>query len=49
MHEREEHVRQMLREAFADVPCPDAFKKIDSCGPVIHSVALELRLEFWKI
>jgi hypothetical protein len=48
MDEREEHVRQMLREAFADVPCPDAFKELDACCPVEHSVALELRLDFYN-
>ena len=48
MNEREERIRQTLREAFADVPCPDAFKELDACCPVEHSVALELRRDFYN-
>jgi hypothetical protein len=46
--ENKERIRRMLREAFASVPCPDAFKEADSCGPVIHDVCLELRRDFYN-
>jgi len=44
----EEHVRRMLREAFAEVPCPDTFKEANACGPVIHEVCLKLRRDFYN-
>jgi hypothetical protein len=46
--ESEERVRRMLRDGFADVPCPDVFKEMDSCLPVIHEVCLELRKDFYN-
>jgi hypothetical protein len=46
--ERQERVRRMLREAFADVQCPKTFKEADACGPVLHEVMLELRLNFYN-
>ncbi len=43
----EEHVRRLLRKAFAGVECPKAFKQADACGPVSHEVALQLRKNFY--
>jgi hypothetical protein len=48
MDKNNEHVRKLLREAFANVPCPDIFKEKDSCGPMIHAVCLELRRDFYN-
>jgi hypothetical protein len=42
-----EGVRKLIREAFADVPCPDLFRQHDACGPVTHDMALELRQNFY--
>jgi hypothetical protein len=46
--ERLERVRKLLKDAFADVPCPDSFRKANACGPVIHEVCLELRRDFYN-
>jgi hypothetical protein len=46
--EYQERVRTMLREAFAEVPCPSTFKSADACAPVAHEVALELRRDFYN-
>jgi hypothetical protein len=43
-----EGVRKLIREAFADVPCPELFRQHDACGPVTHDVALELRQNFYN-
>lgn len=48
MNEKDERIRKILREAFADVPCPDAFKRTNSCGPVTHAIALDLRRDFYN-
>jgi len=45
---REEEVRRMLREAFADVPCPRVLKDQDACGPLSHDDWLELRRDFYN-
>ncbi|HEX8847501.1 MAG TPA: hypothetical protein VF791_22855 [Pyrinomonadaceae bacterium] len=38
----------MLREAFADVPCPNSFKESNSCGQINHEVCLKLRRDFYN-
>lgn len=43
-----ERVRKLIREAFVDVPCPDLFRQHDSCCPVTHDVAMELRQNFYN-
>jgi len=43
-----EGVRKSIREAFADVPCPDSFKQFNSCVPVKHDAALTLRQSFYN-
>lgn len=47
-NQNQEGVRRMLREAFADVPCPKAFKNAGACCPVSHEVCLELRRDFYN-
>ncbi|HZE68718.1 MAG TPA: DUF6714 family protein [Pyrinomonadaceae bacterium] len=44
----ETRVCRMLKNAFADVPCPDSFKKADGRGPLAHEIALELRRNFYN-
>jgi hypothetical protein len=46
--ESQERVRRMLRQAFAEVPCPSTFKEADDCGPLSHDVSLELRRDFYN-
>jgi hypothetical protein len=48
MGKEEERVRKMLREAFANVPCPDDYKAAGECGPLVHEVGLELRKSFYN-
>jgi len=43
-----EQVRSLLRAAFAGVECPDSFKRADACGPMLHSVAIQLRQDFYN-
>ncbi len=43
-----EEVRASLRTAFAMVPCPETFKKLQGCGAVSHQVCLELRRDFYN-
>lgn len=47
--EYQERVRRMLRQAFADVPCPATFKNAGACGPLIHDVSLELRRDILQL
>ena len=47
-NKKEVEVRQRLRAAFANVPCPDDFRAANACGPVLHSVCLELRRDFYN-
>lgn len=46
--EYQERVRRMLRQAFAEVPCPNTFKEAGDCGPLLHDVSLELRRDFYN-
>jgi hypothetical protein len=46
--EYQERVRTMLRQAFAEVPCPSTFKDAGDCGPLLHDVSLELRRDFYN-
>jgi hypothetical protein len=46
--ESQERVRRMLREAFAEVLCPNTFKEAGDCGPLLQDVALELRRDFYN-
>jgi hypothetical protein len=46
--EQQERVRRMLNQAFAEVPCPNTFKRAGDCGPLLHDVALELRRDFYN-
>lgn len=48
MGREEENVRRLLRNAFADVPCPERFKAANACRPVTHEVSLELRRDFYN-
>jgi hypothetical protein len=43
-----EGVRKLIREAFADVPCPDLFRQYDACGPPTHDVAVTWRQDFYN-
>jgi hypothetical protein len=43
-----ERVRKLIREAFADVPCPDTFRQFDSCDPPTHDVALIWRQDLYN-
>jgi len=46
--EYQERVRRMLRQTFAEVPCPSTFKNAGACGPLSHDVSLELRRDFYN-
>jgi len=46
--EYQERVRRILRQAFAEVPCPNTFKEAGDCGPLLHNVSLELRRDFYN-
>ena len=46
--EYQERLRRMLRQAFAEVPCPNTFKEAGDCGPLLHDVSLELRRNFYN-
>lgn len=43
-----ERVRKLIREAFADVPCPDTFSQFKACAPPTHEVALTLRKNLYN-
>lgn len=43
-----ERVRKLIREAFADVPCPDTFKRFNACDPPTHEVALAIRKDLYN-
>src|SRR5215204_2775499 len=47
-NEYQERVRKMIRQAFADVPCPPSFENAGACGPLSHDDTLELRLDFYN-
>ena len=44
----EQQVVERLRKAFQDVPCPKSFRDAQACGPLLHSVALDLRKDFYN-
>lgn len=44
--ENKERVRRMLKEAFADVPCP---YEEEACGPMFHEEAVTLRSDFYNL
>lgn len=44
----EQHVVERLHKAFQDVPCPKSFRDAQACGPLAHSVALDLRKDFYN-
>lgn len=46
VEENKERVRRMLKEAFADVPCP---YEEDACGQMFHEEAVELRENFYNL
>jgi len=46
--EYQERVRRMLRQAFAEVPCPPTFSAEGECGPLLHDVSTELRRDFYN-
>jgi hypothetical protein len=46
--ESQERVCRMLRQAFAEVPCPSSFQSAGDCEPLSHDVALELRRDFYN-
>jgi hypothetical protein len=48
MGEEEERIRKMLRDAFANVPCPDDYEAEGECGSLVHEVGLELRKSFYN-
>lgn len=44
----QERVRNLLRSAFAEVPCPESFKAGGECETLSHEVAIELRRDFYN-
>lgn len=46
IEENKERVRRMLKEAFANVPCP--YEK-DACGLMFHEEAVVLRSDFYNL
>jgi hypothetical protein len=48
MMQRENHVRQLLKIAFGDVPCPDWLREIQSREERAHEFYLELRRDFYN-
>lgn len=46
MEQNKERIRRMLKEAFADVPCP---YEEEACGPMFHEEAVALRENFYNL
>lgn len=44
----QERVRNLLRSAFAKVPCPASFKSAGQGEALLHEVAVELRRDFYN-
>lgn len=43
-----ERVRKLIRDAFAEVPCPDTFKRFNACDPPTHEVALSMGKDLYN-
>jgi len=44
----ESRVREMLKNAFADVPCPHKWQEASACGPLTHEECLGFRRTFYN-